>query len=255
LTPAPELAFLHVMRALPRSMQQTAGDQIRRLEALRETVGREVSAGGITRCCVRLGEPLDQILLYAAELRADAVLLGHDPRRRGRRSLARRFAAAAPCALWMAPNGAQPHIGRVLAAFDFSASSAEAVRAAAVIARSAGLAELYLLHVRRGESPTSDDDLQRFVSELGLDQLATRLVVEEGGVVGRVIVESAARLGADLVVVGARGQNPAATVLLGSETEQTLRESSVPVLVVKASASHIVSANSLLTDQASAGKL
>jgi nucleotide-binding universal stress UspA family protein len=63
-------------------------------------------------------------------------------------------------------------------------------------------------------------------------------------------VRTAERLKADLVVVGARGQNPSAAVLLGSETEQALRESAVPVLVVKAPASAALSFDAFLSDRA-----
>jgi nucleotide-binding universal stress UspA family protein len=66
-----------------------------------------------------------------------------------------------------------------------------------------------------------------------LEPLSARFLIEDGKTVGRAIVQAAARLAADLVVLGARGQNPSAAVLLGAETEQTLRESAVPVLVVR----------------------
>ena len=255
LNPAPELAYVNVMGESSRLTQQgstppAADDQLERLEELRLAIETEAYAGGVTRCCVRLGEPLDQILLYAAELKVDAILLGHDPRRRGRRSLARRLAAAASCAVWMAPDGSAPAIGRVLAAFDYSVSAAEAVRAAALVARSAGLAELHLVHVRRGESPGAANDPQAFLSKLDLGPLAPRLVIEQDEVAGRAIVRTAEKLKVDLVVVGARGQNPSAAVLLGSETEQALRESAVPVLVVKAPASAALSFDAFLSDRA-----
>ena len=254
LTPPPEFVFLHVMREAFGSPQQAAEAQVRRLEQLREVAERDAAPEGATRCVVRLGEPLDEILLHAAEICADAILLGHDPRRRGRRSLARRFAAAAPCAVWMVPNGAAARIGRVLAAFDLSASSAAAVRSAAAIAGSAGLSEIHLLHVRQSSSPRSEDDLQRFVATLNLRPLSVRLMVEDGETVGRAIVQTAARLAADLVVVGARGQNPSAAVLLGAETEQTLRESSVPVFVVRPDSGQLPLLNALLDDRTAAGK-
>ncbi|MEX2303257.1 MAG: universal stress protein [Bryobacterales bacterium] len=264
LNPAPELAYVNVMcessplaqqgstppAAAAKASASAADDQLQRLEELRQAIERDAYTGRGTRCCVRLGEPLDQILLYATELQADAILLGHDPRRRGRRSLARRLAAAAPCAVWMAPNGAAPGIRRVLAAFDCSDSAAEAVRVAALVAGSAGLEELHLLHVCREKSPSAANDPQPFLSKLDLGPLAARLIIEQDEVAGRAIVRTAAKLKADLVVVGARGQNPSAAVLLGSETEQALRESTVPVLVVKAQASAALSFNALWSDRA-----
>jgi nucleotide-binding universal stress UspA family protein len=136
-----------------------------------------------------------------------------------------------------------------LAAFDGSDSAAEAVRAAALVAGSAGLEELHLLHVCREKSPSAANDPQAFLSKLDLGALAARLVIEQDEVAGRAIVRTAAKLQADLVVVGARGQNPSAAVLLGSETEQALRESAVPVLVVKAPSSGCLSFDTFLSSR------
>lgn len=50
---------------------------------------------------------------------------------------------------------------------------------------------------------------------------------------GREIVAAAARLGADLVVVGARGLGGMKRLLLGSVSEQVLHDARCPVLIVK----------------------
>jgi hypothetical protein len=50
-------------------------------------------------------------------------------------------------------------------------------------------------------------------------------------------------------------QNPSASVLLGSETEQALHESASPVLAVKPVAAHSPSVHTFLGDQALPGKL
>jgi nucleotide-binding universal stress UspA family protein len=251
LSPPPELVFLHVMAQRSVSQREATDEQMRRLGELRQAVSSDLAS---SRCCIRRGEPLDEILIHAAEIRADAILLGHHRERRGRRSLARRFAAAAPCAVWMVPDGSVPRLGRALAAFDLSPASAEAIRAAAAVARAAGVVELALLHVRQSPARYSEADFQRFVSTLDLNPLRPRLLVEDAKVAGRAIVQAAARIDADLVVMGARGQNPSRTVLLGSETEQTLRESAVPVLVVKAATDGAVPLDALLADQACAGR-
>ena len=48
-----------------------------------------------------------------------------------------------------------------------------------------------------------------------------------------VILDALAPVAADLVVIGARGRTGAAGVMLGTVTEQLIRESPVPVLAVK----------------------
>ena len=57
--------------------------------------------------------------------------------------------------------------------------------------------------------------------------------VEEGPPPDR-LLEAAARIGADLVVVGATGRSPFKRLLLGSTSERLLTESPVPVAVIGA---------------------
>jgi len=69
--------------------------------------------------------------------------------------------------------------------------------------------------------------------------LARAQKVRAEGVVGTgspssEIVALAAKLGADLIVIGTRGRSGLAHVLLGSVAERTIRTASCPVLVVKA---------------------
>ena len=56
---------------------------------------------------------------------------------------------------------------------------------------------------------------------------------EEGTDVSEVITRVAGASGADLVVMGTRGRSESAAVLLGSESEQMIMESRMPVLIVK----------------------
>jgi nucleotide-binding universal stress UspA family protein len=135
-----------------------------------------------------------------------------------------------------------------LAAVDLSSFSEGVVRAAAVVARAAGLSELYILHVRGAPTSCAEDRLRRLVSSIQSLPLQTHLLVEESQTVGRAVVDTAARMAADLVVVGARGHNPSTSVLLGAEAEQILRESAVPVLVVKVSGTHAPLLSALLHD-------
>jgi nucleotide-binding universal stress UspA family protein len=51
--------------------------------------------------------------------------------------------------------------------------------------------------------------------------------------VGHAVDRIAGSHAVDLVVMGSRGQSPSLSTLLGSESEQVLMESKVPVLIAK----------------------
>ena len=133
----------------------------------------------------------------------------------------------------------------MLAPVDFSARSADALTAAASMAARVGLDTVDVLHVRFDDTVVTFDDYENllhtnerealtiFVARVDLSGVDVLPVFEQGPDVARVILRTAAERGADLIVMGTRGRSRAAAVLLGSETDHVLLESSVPVLVVK----------------------
>ena len=73
--------------------------------------------------------------------------------------------------------------------------------------------------------------LQQFGQELRLAGLdCTALLVE--GSIADTILNEAAKLSADMVILGSRGKGALARFLLGSTSEGTIHKSSVPVLIV-----------------------
>jgi nucleotide-binding universal stress UspA family protein len=200
---------------------------------------------GEVTCHILEGPRIDRLLEFAAREGADLVLTGHRRGRSGRRSMARRLAMNAPCSLWMVPEGATPAISRVLAAVDFSSHSAHAFSAAAGIAAAAGQARCWVLNVYfnqiavGGSGPSKElrrigeAELERFLDPLDARGLRVERLVEESYSISEAILAAARRERADLVVMGTRGRSPAAAVLLGSESEQVIREAALPVLIVK----------------------
>src|SRR6185503_7351335 len=90
-------------------------------------------------------------------MKADLILVGHRCGQDQRRALARRLAMKAPCSVWMHPNGGPAAIRRVLAAVDFSQSSALAFSTATAIAKQSEAA-CTALHVYFDESLAGPDD-------------------------------------------------------------------------------------------------
>lgn len=142
---------------------------------------------------------------------------------------------------------------RILAAVDGSEASARGLREAVRLARSQD-AQLTLLHVvnefyayARLEGAGLDADVRTALRKDGerlLERLAaqaenagvrTRTVLREvaAGPVADVIVREAGRQRADLVVIGTHGRRGVRRLVLGSDAEQVVRASRVPVLLVR----------------------
>jgi sulfate permease, SulP family len=243
----PRLHFVHVQGAGdtgPGLTGEAAQAHVRISAAVRHHFTGEFMNGRIS-CHVLQGPRIDRLLEFGAREGADLVLVGHRRDRSGRRSMARRLAMNAACSLWMVPDGAEAAISRVLAAVDLSRHSAYAFRAAAGVAAAAGVPACTALHVYfnevaiGGSEPSqelrraSETDLQRFLDPLDASGVAVEPKVEERYSVPAAIMTAVRQHGTDLVVMGTRGRSNAAAVLLGSESEQVIRESAVPVLIVK----------------------
>jgi nucleotide-binding universal stress UspA family protein len=196
-------------------------------------------------CRILSGHREDELLKLVVETSADLILLGHAKSHTGRRSLARRLAMKAPCSIWMVPDGSKAKLDRIIAAVDFSPTSAQALVVATSIAERRRLGWCEALHVYFEQSLAGVDEYRadirgreeeafaEFVKDLNLHGVKVKPRFEESPNISHAIARAVAEDRADLVVMGTRGMTPAASILLGSQTEHTLMETQVPVLVVK----------------------
>lgn len=157
----------------------------------------------------------------------------------------------------MASTPAQdpPWMRRILAPTDFSASAASALRWAESL-RQVFRAELVILHVidlglpgaaSLPMEPAAAAAFGRMVEALqaearqGMEALATRAPQAQTeirhGVPRTVILEVAAAVGADLIVMGTHGRTGLAHLVLGSVAEHVVRHSPIPVLTVPSAGS------------------
>lgn len=227
-----DIQFVHILRQ--------GGSHADALKQMVDDVAAHLSANRASVSChVLNGARVDRLLEFAAEQSTDLVIVGHRRSRTGRRSMARRLAMKAPCSLLLVPEGVPPRLERILAAVDFSTASALALNVATALARHKGIGQCEAIHVFFEEVPAPGDEKRRqreyaeFTAPLDLNGVDVRPVFSEGAAVSATIQRIAAAGQADLIVMGTRGRSPAAAVLLGSESEQTLMESPIPVLVVK----------------------
>ena len=126
-------------------------------------------------------------------------------------------------------------ISKILCPVDFSDTSKQALAQALVIAGWYG-ATVSILHVR------PDRDAMEPIERLGREDELVCLtagapdvsvtVLFETGQAVTTIVDCAATIGADLIVMGSHGTNGFERLLLGSVTDEVLRKAGCPVLVV-----------------------
>lgn len=133
----------------------------------------------------------------------------------------------------------------ILAAVDFSDASRTALALAARFARQCGAA----LHVLHAEDPLlsaaahhagidlgreTDEELQRFITTAWpAAECSPQRHAVTGGAVD-VVLDTARRVRAQVVVVGSRGMSGAERLVFGSTTEGVLRRAAVSVLVAPA---------------------
>ena len=191
------------------------------------------------------GDRTDKLLEFSAERQSDVILLGQSAGHNQRRSLARRLAMNALCSVWLIPDRAPAKISRVVVPVDLSDRSADSLQEAISVAILAGLREVTALHVYfdpaivtynqgAGQALRKDEhELAGFLQTI--DPHGLRIVPRsiEKSNVAHAIHRVCAEEGADLIVMGTRGRSRAASILLGSETEQALMESRIPILAVK----------------------
>jgi len=143
---------------------------------------------------------------------------------------------------------------RILVPVDGSAPSLIGLTKAAELARALG-ARIFLLHVTESSpltvapdvvaySPQVVDDLHEAgrdilseaagrVKALGVDCESMQSDAIGPGVPAAIVAE-AARVNADLIVVGTHGRTGLRRALLGSDAEEIMRETTLPVMLVHA---------------------
>ena len=152
---------------------------------------------------------------------------------------------AAPCSVWLVPEGSRAAVDRILAPVDFSSRSADALGLACSIAAAAGVEHCLGLHVRFNPAATTFDGYEQiemeevaqafylFIARIDMHGVSVVPRFEEGANVGVAIDRVATELDTDLIVMNTRGRSSASSVLLGSETEYVIMASRRPVLAVK----------------------
>jgi len=207
-------------------------------------------------CEVVKGAPLLEVLRFAADKDIDLIVVGRHygevAETEGEALLARRITRKATCSVLVLPEE-HHHVkaDTILVPVRNSECSANALDVACSIAAATNAAvtafDVYQVHTgysRVGTTLEEHQALLETAAQRECDRLRKRVDTHGVEVLSKcapdlhgkpvpIILEAVASISADLVVIGARGRTGAAGVLLGTVTEQLIRQSPVPVLAVK----------------------
>ena len=220
-------------------------------------------ADGITVTLVaRAGQAASVIIDQAVESSSDLIVMGTHGRTGFSRllmgSVAEKVVRQAPCPVLTIPPAApasakeRPSFSRILCPVDFSPASEQAVGFALDLARQAGgnVTMLTVVEWLAEDEPIADSDFdisalreqmaanaRARLHALSSGEARTGCDIEEVVTYGRAhreVIRLAAERGADLIVIGAQGRGGVGLALFGSTTQQVIRSSTCPVLVVHA---------------------
>lgn len=228
--------FEAVAPALAERADREAAARLDRLRAQARDAGVELDLG------VRHGnEPCAEIVDDARERGADLIVI----RRRGRRSflaslmvgeMVGKVIAHAPCSVLVVPRDAQPWQRRVLVAVEPDALGRRVAALATAVAAEAALPLTALCVLgagaARAEAQSWLGELQRGAAAAGVQ--AEALVLE--GAPATQILDAVRRTGADLIVMGMRGQAHAQRAKLGKVAYEVTGRFDGPVLLVGSAA-------------------
>ncbi len=254
--------------ALASAAPATVAEQIHAAAdaALKNFVDEADLSAPLAALNIRSGSPAAEILEFAQHTNADLLILGTHGRSGMSHllvgSTAERVVAHASCPVLTIPPYAREVLSpavaqfkRILAACDFSEASNHALTYGTSLAQEndASLTLLYVIDALSNEDAlaAADQRTNEYIARRKRDAreslrlLAARdthaacetLERVELGSPARTILNVAAEIQADLIVMGAQGRGPLGVILFGSTTQTVLQRATCPVLTARAAES------------------
>lgn len=184
-------------------------------------------------------EPADEIVAEARERGSDLIII----RRRGKRGfLARlllgemvsRVVAHAPCSVLIVPRQAQMWRQRVLVAAEPGPQGQRLIEQAAAVAGDCGLPLSVVCVADAGQQAAAQAFVDAAVAALRPRGLQAEGQIRQGRAYEQ-ILQAARDAGADLIVIGSRGETPLPRMHIGGVAQKVIGLAEHPVLVVQPS--------------------
>lgn len=198
------------------------------------------------------GPLLGLLISYTKKHDIDLLIVGHHSNEMAaQNAISEKLARKAFCSVMIVPKGAKALLEKILVAVDFSDHSLNALDVGSAFAKAAGLDHIYILnnyrvpagHHKTGKSyeefsnimlENAKSKLRASLAKVDLKSIGIKPFFKNSNDVVQGIQKFSANMGADLVVVGARGRSgDIAAILLGSITEGLIRKLDRPLLAVK----------------------
>lgn len=210
-----------------------------------ERVAEKARAAGVgVETILRQGtDPYHEVVRVANEKHADVIVIG----RRARSDLARlmvgdstaKVIGLATCSVLVVPRDTKMPEKGILVATDGSRLGDAAAYSAVQLVGKCALPLTVVSVVPAGSGPDEQSEsraaVERVQRAAAKEEIRIETLLEAGRRPDTVIIESAKRVGADMIVVGSHGRTGLSRLMMGSVSERVIGDANCPVLVVKAS--------------------
>ncbi len=210
-----------------------------------EQIAEDARAAGVrAETVLRQGsDPYHEVVRVANDRHADVIVIG----RRTRSDLARmmvgdstaKVIGLATCSVLVVPRDTKMPEKGILVATDGSRLGDAAAYSAVRLVSKCGLPLTVISVV--GEDGDAEERseaqaaVERVQNEASKEQVEVEAMLEEGRRADTVIITTAKRRDADMIVVGSHGRTGLSRLMMGSVSERVIGSAECPVLVVKAS--------------------
>lgn len=254
-----ELYFSHVQQQLHAREELPMDDDIllpTQTEVAKERLTKVIKEGyngypGTEhQLLIKEGHQLKFLLGQIRDHEIDLVIVGREPHSPISRKLPVKLARKVPCSVLIVPEEAKPMISSIVVPIDFSHHAKDAIEEALSLAIAARVESITLLHLFKLPSGYSKngkceeefceimrqnalEEYQYFIKDIDLRGIKVTLHIGHDEHLAHGILKEIKLQKADLVIVGARGRDAGAGILMGSITEDLISRCEVPILAVK----------------------
>ena len=258
---AESINFLHVAKSLdiPAEIRKQfpgllpSGDETikKRIDSSIETsLGKDVEAN--THIVLQEGNPTQKIAEYVKKNDIDLVIVGRKLELKGTGILPQKLVRFVPCNVLFVPEKNPLKITKIMVPVDFSEPSGKALDRALDIAKSSDIEVVFqnvytvptgYSHIGKTYEEFAEimkhhaiNDFAKFIKKFDLGGIRNQNIytLDNNARPADKIYATALKEDISMIVVGAKGKTSAATILLGSVTEQLANyNSQIPLFIVK----------------------
>ncbi len=238
-----------ILEEYPQLLDPTSDE---RLAKMKKTVEKDFHGFSATALSFEIqeGKPFEVLLEKVVEKDIDLVLVGRKTDANETRRLPINLVRKVPCSVIVVPEKSTYAVSKILVPIDFSDFCANALQLAVNLASANGNAGIQCVHVfqlpigynKTGKTKEEFTEIMianakknyvRFIRNLDLKGIEVDPIFLLDDKPAKAIQSVVEKHQIDLIVLGTRGRNAGAGLLLGSVTEDIILNTKVPLIAVK----------------------